>query len=326
MKALIIGYGSMGRRRIRLLSSIVDDVEYICVDNNSDRMAQIRDAGFQAYDRLEDALKEGPDVAFVCTSPGHHAELILSLIEHGIHVFTELNLIDTKYDLIVDEAEKSGITVFMSGTMLYDKRIAAIDAIVKNQAKPLTYIFHVGQYLPDWHPWEQYQDFFASRKETNGVREIYAVQLPWIINTFGPIRSVTAVSQKCSALDIDYQDSVIATFQHENGNIGVFTVDTLSRKATTRLEVFGEDMHVFWDGHNDDLYTFDLDKKRLLPVTVYESLGHADGYSDNITEDRYRDEIQNFLDVVYNGDKPKYSLQQDQYTLKIIDKIEDLAQ
>lgn len=325
MKALIIGYGSMGRRRIRLLNSILSDVDFVCVDSSSSRIRQIQEAGLKSYERLDNVWEEHPDVAFVCTPPGHHAELILQLIEHGIHVFTELNLVSTQYNQIIDEACKENVTVFMSGTMLYDKRILAIDTIVKKQMKPLSYIYHVGQYLPDWHPWEQYQDFFASRKETNGIRELYAVQLPWIINTFGPISNVTAASQKCSALNLDYPDSVIAVFKHDNGNIGVFTVDVLSRLATTRLEVIGEDVHIIWDGHSDDLYTFDIKENCMRTIMTYERVEHIDGYSDNIIEDRYRDEIQNFLNVVYRGEKPRYSLQKDQYTLKIIDKIEDSA-
>jgi len=325
MKALIVGYGSMGRRRIRLLNSIVSDVDFVCVDSNSDRIKQIQEAGLTAYECLDDAVRERPDIAFVCTPPGHHAELILRLIEHGVHVFTELNLVSTQYDQIIDKARKAGVTVFMSGTMLYDKRIAAIDAIVKKQAKPLTYLYHVGQYLPDWHPWEQYQTFFASRKETSGVRELYAVQLPWIINTFGTIASLKTASRKCSSLEIDYSDSVITILEHDNGNMGVFAVDVVSRKATTHLEVLGEDVHIIWDGHNDDLYAFNVKENCMQALLTYKSTQHIDGYSDNIIEDRYREEIQNFLDVVYSGARPKYSLQKDQYTLKIIDEIEDSA-
>ena len=326
MKALVIGYGSMGRRRIRILSGIMSDVDFVCVDSNPSRIEQIQRAGLRPYERLEDALEERPDIAFVCTPPGDHAELILRLLEHGIHVFTELNLADTQYDLIIDQARKAGSVIFMSGTMLYDKRIAAIDAAVRKQTKPLTYLYHVGQYLPDWHPWERYQDFFASRRDTSGVRELYAVQLPWIINAFGPIDSVKAVSRKCSSLDIDYPDSVIAVFEHNGGTIGVFTVDVLSRKATTRLEVLGEDMHIIWDGHNDDLRAFDVKTNCMRPILAYESTEHRDEYSDNIIEDRYRDEIQDFLDVVYRGAEPRYSLRQDQYVLKIIDTIEGLMQ
>lgn len=94
MKILVVGYGSMGRRRIRLLQKLVKNVVFICVDKSVSRLQQIREEGFLGYENLEQGISEKPDLAFVCTSPGHHAEIILQLVNAGINVFTELNLID----------------------------------------------------------------------------------------------------------------------------------------------------------------------------------------------------------------------------------------
>ena len=185
MKVLVVGYGSMGKRRIRLLQRLIGDVHFVCVDRDPRRLEQARKAGHQGHENLGQAIDHLPDLAFVCTSPGHHAEIILQLVNARINVFTELNLVDKDYDSIMAKAEENKTTIFMSSTMLYDKRIMAIDKIVKKHKKPVTYIYHVGQYLPDWHPWESYKDFFIGKKETNGVREIYAIQMPWLIDTFG---------------------------------------------------------------------------------------------------------------------------------------------
>ncbi len=324
MKALIVGYGSMGRRRIRLLKRLIDNIEIICVDNKPERLNQIKDADLKAYDDLNAAIDEKPDIAFVCTSPGHHAEMILTLIDAEINVFTELNLVDTYYDKIIETAKAKNVSVFMSSTMLYNKQIAQIDKFVKRTNKPVTYICHIGQYLPDWHPWESYKDFFIGKKETNGVREILAVQLPWIINTFGKITSVKVTAQKCTDLNIDFNDSLLINFMHENGNIGVFAADTVSRKAVTYLEIIGEDIHLFWHGHNDDLMVYDFKTKKMESVCAYENVEHTDGYADNIIENQYLDEIANFLNTVYKGTIPKYSIEKDKYTLSVIDAIEGM--
>ena len=322
MKALIVGYGSMGRRRIRLLQKIVNDVDIIAVDSNPERVKQAEEAGIRNYTDLKRAMEEKPDIAFVCTSPGHHAEIILQLIEEGIHTFTELNLLDNEYDKIISAASEKNCVVFMSSTMLYNKMINKIDELVKKTTKPLTYIYHIGQYLPDWHPWESYKDFFIGRKETNGVREIFAIQLPWIINTFGKISSVTSNAQRCTGLDIEFNDSIIADMRHEKGNIGVFLTDTVSRKAITSLEIIGEELHLFWHGHNDDLEVYNIENKTIEKISVYDNVEHTDGYADNIIENQYSDEISDFLNAVYKGITPKYSIEKDKYTLSIIDKIE----
>ena len=326
MKALIVGYGSMGRRRIRLLRKLVDNISIICVDNNRERQNQAAEVGIKSYSDLSDALKERPDVAFVCTSPGHHAEIILMLVNEGINVFTELNLVADDYDKIIALAKDKEVVVFMSSTMLYNKQIQKIDELVKSNDKPVTYIYHIGQYLPDWHPWESYKDFFIGKKKTNGVREILAIQLPWIIETFGKIKSLNSNRQKCTDLEIDFNDSIITSFVHENGNIGVFVADTVSRKATTSLEIIGEDIHIFWHGHNDDLEVFNIETKKLEIVSMYDSVEHSEGYADNIIENQYSDEIQDFLDTVYKGAESRYSIEKDKYTLLVIDEIEGILQ
>ena len=325
MKALVIGYGSMGRRRIRLLKKIMSDVEIIAVDANPERFTQIRADNLIGYRSLDEAIAVRPDIAFVCTSPAAHAEIALTLVRAGINIFTELNLIDRNYDEIISTARQKNITAFMSGTMLYDKRIQTISDVIKTAAPPpLTYIFHVGQYLPDWHPWESYKNFFVSQKLTNALREIYAVQLPWLIETFGEITDVHAIGRKCTTLELDYPDVSISTFKHANGNIGVFTCDVASRKASTSLEIISEKIHLFWHGHNDDLFLYDIEGKQLKPLTAYDAVEHVDGYSDNIIEDRYADEIRDFLDAVGKKSTPRYSFEKDKRTLSIIDRIEEM--
>ena len=73
-------------------------------------------------------------------------------------------------------------------------------------AKPVNYIYHIGQYLPDWHPWENYKNFFVGDRRTGGVREIFGIDLPWLLDAFGPVKHVYAEKDKLSGLEIDYPD------------------------------------------------------------------------------------------------------------------------
>lgn len=321
MKVLVVGYGSMGRRRIRLLKSIREDIEFICVDSNQERMEQAKSDGNLAYTKLTEAIEKRPKIAFVCTSPGHHAEIILLLIDAGIHVFTELNLISDQYEKIMEESNKKNVKLFMSSTMLYNKSIQKIKELVQNQKQSLTYVYHIGQYLPDWHPWESYKDLFIGRKETNGVREILAIQLPWLLDTFGEVACFHSSMNRCTNLDIDFQDSIITTFEHKNGTHGVFIADTVSRKAITSLEIVGEEIHIFWHGHNDDLEIYNTESKQLNHIYAYDNVEHEDGYADNIIENQYIDEIKDFLNYVEEGSLPKYSFEKDQRVLSLIDEI-----
>ena len=149
--AVIVGYGSMGRRRIRIMKSLVPGIEIVCVDQNPERVQAAKNDGYISVLTLEESYQYKPEIGFVCTSPGHHAEIILELLQHGISVFTELNLIPDKYDEILTTSKENSAKVFMSSTMLYDKQVKTILDEIKEIKEPLSYIYHIGQYLPDWH-------------------------------------------------------------------------------------------------------------------------------------------------------------------------------
>lgn len=323
MKILVVGYGSMGRRRIRLYKQIDKDAEIICVDSSPERIKQIFEDGYKAYEKLEDAINQKPDFAFVSTSPLSHAEIIPVLLKNKINTFTEINLWSKNYDQMIRLSKENDVKLFLSSTMLYEETIKRIKDIVKKEKSPLTYIYHVGQYLPDWHPWESYKNFFIGKKESNGCREIYAIQLPWIIDTFGEVKNVHKVSHKVTNLDIDYDDSYITTFEHKNGNKGVFVVDVVSRLATSYLEIIGEKIHITWDGSNDGLKIFDIQKKQVETFVGYEDFEHNENYASNIAENPYLEEIKDFIGYVRNERIPKWSIEQDYSVLNLIDEIEE---
>lgn len=324
MKVLVVGYGSMGRRRIRLYKQLDKDAKFICVDSKLERIKQIKEDGHIAFADLCEAVKEKPDLAFVSTSPLSHAAIIPVLLQNKINTFTEINLSSKNYDQMIKLAKENNVKLFLSSTMLYKNQIKKIKELVQKQNQPLTYIYHIGQYLPDWHPWESYKDFFIGKKESNGCREIYAIQLPWIVDTFGEVSCLSSVSQKSTQLEIDYDDSYITTLEHKNGNKGVFVVDVVSRVATTYLEVIGENIHLTWDGSNDGLKIYNIAEKKVETFTAYENEVHNENYAANIVENTYLDEIKDFISYVQNGTEPKWSIKKDYAVLDLIDKIEGI--
>ena len=108
MKALVIGLGSMGKRRIRLMKGIDPSVEIIGVDTNPERRAQVEEMGHKTYRSIDDARCEKPDLAFVSTSPTSHYAIIKSLLGYKINTFTELNLVSDGYEELMSMAKESG--------------------------------------------------------------------------------------------------------------------------------------------------------------------------------------------------------------------------
>ena len=323
MKVLIVGLGSMGKRRIRLLKGIDPSAQIIGVDTNPERRRQVEEMGYNVYGSITRAAAEKPDVAFVCTAPLSHYAIIKELLENKINTFTELNLVKDGYEELMSMAKESGTVLFLSSTMLYRGEINFIMDSVKKFDGPVSYIYHIGQYLPDWHPWENYKNFFVGDKRTGGVREIFGIDLPWLLDTFGPVKSLHVEKDKISQLEVDYPDSYFVTLRHENGVKGMLAVDVVSPKAVRNFECFGEGLHLFWEGNPKSLYTFDHDKGEKLPVNTYESFEHDSRYSDNIVENAYVDELQNFLGVLAGREEARYSFEKDLETIRLIEAIEE---
>ena len=324
MNIVVIGLGSMGRRRIRLIKQFNDSYKIIGIDINEERRKTSEsEFGIETMEKLEEGLQSHSfDCAIICTSPLSHNKIINLCLKSNLHVFTELNLVTDGYGENIQLAGEKEKVLFLSSTFLYRAEIIKINELVKMQNKRLNYIYHIGQYLPDWHPWENYKDFFVGDKRTNGCREIFAIELPWLIEVFGNVREIVARKNKISSLDVNYDDNYMVFVEHESGHKGMLSVDVVSRKAVRNLEIYGEDLYLSWDGSAEGLKMIDIEKKKEESILLYEKVDQLNEYSKFVVENAYYDEIVSFFDVVSNDAKPIYDFEKDKIILDLIDRIE----
>lgn len=325
MKFVVIGLGSMGKRRLRLLKNEYKNIEIIGVDLDTERRKFVEENfKVKTYSDLETAVEvEKPNAAIISTSPLSHSKIILKCLNLGLHVFTEINLVNDNYDEIIKIANEKNLELFLSSTQLYREEVKEIERRVSSCKQKVNYIYHIGQYLPDWHPWESYKDFFVNDKRTNGCRELFAIELPWIIKVFGKVKSVTVKKDKISNLDLNYDDSYLCIFEHENGNKGIVCIDVVSRKAVSNLEVYGEEIHLTWEGTPDTLKVFNLEEKKIDVVNTYNNVEKDSRYAENIIENPYLEELKTYVNKINGIDEVRYTFEDDLYTLSIVDKIEE---
>lgn len=325
MRFVVVGLGSMGRRRIRLLKQISDKYEIIGVDSKDERCAQAeRELSIITTNDLDDALaRYNPDGVIVSTSPLSHAVIINKALQASCNVFTELNLVDDGYADNMRLAEEKGKVLFLSSTFLYRSEIQFIRAEVSKAGEAMNYSYHVGQYLPDWHPWESFNDFFVGDKRTNGCRELFAIELPWLIRVFGEIESFEVLSSKNTGLSLQYKDNYLLLIKHTNGNKGVLAVDVVSRKPVRKLEVFGESIYLTWDGTPFGLRQYDIESKTEKSVDLYENnVDKQEGYASFVIENAYRSELETFISQINGNCVAEYTFEEDSKVLSLIDEIE----
>ncbi len=319
----IIGLGSMGKRRIRLIKQIDNKINIIGVDSNAERRKEAEEKfGIQTVSDIEEV--NSVLCAFVCTPPLTHSNIIKICLSRGFHVFTELNLVDDLYDENIKLSKDKGLILFLSSTFLYRDEIQYIAKEVKNAVGKVNYSYHVGQYLPDWHPWENYRNFFVGNKRSNGCREIMAIELPWLTMAFGDVKKCHVISEKMSGLDIDYPDCYMIQIEHSSGIKGMLTVDVVSRKAVRNLEIFGENIYLSWDGSPSGLCKYNIHKGKNENISLYSEIDKQDGYSAFVIENAYKKEIEHFFRQIENTTSAIYDFEDDRKILKLIDFIEGI--
>lgn len=329
MNIIVIGLGSMGKRRVRLLLKYlkinhIDNGKVIGVDLNDERQRECVELyGIETFSSLHEAQKKHvADMAIISTSPLSHNMLIRECLYMGMHVFTELNLVDTGYDDNIALARNRHRVLFMSSTFLYRKEVQYI----KNKVEEMNFIgmyrYHIGQYLPSWHPWEAYEDFFVKNVQTNGCREIFAIELPWLVYCFGKINKIYSVHNKLSDLKVEYDDSYQVIIEHMSGTVGCLTVDIVAPRTQREFEMWKENFYISWDGTPKNLREYCADEETMKNVPMYDLVEQQSNYYKYIVENAYYDELNNFFEVIEGKNNAIYSFEQDKEILGIIDEIE----
>jgi hypothetical protein len=150
-----------------------------------------------------------------------------------------------------------------------------------------------------------------------------AIDLPWIVTAFGPIKNVSAVKSKNTQLNINYNDNYLITIEHENGNKGVLAADVVTRKSIRHIDVYGETFQMSWNGTADSLLEYNLETKEMQTIQFDDASEHVEGYAAFITENPYREELNAFLAQIANPKAvPAWTFEKDFELLKIIDQIE----
>lgn len=321
MNICVIGLGSMGKRRIRIIREMYPNYYIIGVDGREDRRQEANAIfSIECYSDIVQISDKKIDCAFVCTSPLSHKTIISNCLERDWHVFSELNLISDGYDYNIELAKNKKLVLFLSSTFLYREEIKSIRKRIVNNRK-WNYIYHIGQYLPDWHPWENYKDFFLGDKRTNGCREILAIELPWLVKTFGMLKNIQVMSGKMTDLKIDYNDNFLIQIEHDNGTKGSLIVDVVSPMAVRKMEIYSEGNYISWGGTPESLEEYNPKSKQLERILLSEETEHIEGYKAFIVENAYKNEIKEFFEVVLLGKKPIYGFEEDKDIIRLIDEL-----
>lgn len=273
MKYLVIGLGSMGKRRVRNLQAL-GVVNIAGFDVRADRRHEARDKyGIQVFESLDSAMKVyEPQVFIISTSPDLHMQYAFFAYERGISCFIEASVVEAeKINLLSKKIEDKKIVMAPSCTMRYFSGPKKIKELIRSNeiGKILNVNYQTGQYLPDWHPWEKIEEFYVSKRETGGAREIVPFELTWLNDLFGVPQALACVKTKLTDINADIDDIYHCLIRYDGNVLANITVEVVSRpKATRDMRILGSEGEIIYSADSnsvkyintsmDDWLSFDL--------------------------------------------------------------------
>ena len=319
---LVIGLGSMGKRRIRCLKRLGFQSTF-GYDLRKDRREEAKEKyKVGVVSNLDKGILDKIDALIISTPPDQHNQYIRLAIENKKPAFVEASVILEGLAELNSLAKKQHILIAPSCTVRFHPAIKDIRNIVASRqyGKVTNFSYHSGQYLPDWHPWENIKDFYAGRKETGGCREIVPFELTWIVDVMGVPKKVGGLFGKTMDIGADIDDTYVISMDFGDfyGNI---TVDVVSRYATRSLILNMERGQILWRWDEGVVKLYDGVSQRW--INYYYPQGQTvEGYNKNVIEDIYVEETQSFISAIEGKGKFPNSLDDDIEVLKLLYKLE----
>ena len=297
MKILIIGCGSIGTRHIKNLISI-NAGEIIACDTNSKQLQKTRDEfNIKTYDNVDEAFNEKYDLIFVCTPPSLHIQLAMKAIENKSHVFIEKPISHTIDDVekLLNLAKESNLLVFVGYNHRFFEGIKILKKLFDQGTigKPLSVKAEFGQYLPYWHPDQDYrQSYTAQNKLGGGIILDASHEIDYVRWIIGEIREVKCQADKISDLEVDVEDTADISVKFEGNVKGEIHMDFIQKDYTRNCKIIGEKGSIFLDYPKK---TVELKKENneIITYPIESEVGNS-----------YIQEIKHVIDCVKTKKKP----------------------
>ncbi|MCG3703943.1 Gfo/Idh/MocA family oxidoreductase [Aliarcobacter butzleri] len=228
MKALIIGFGSIGKRHYDVLSKLsqIRGIDLVTKQNIENKIC---------YKKLEVVNNINQYDYFVIASETNKHFEQLNFLEKNVKdklIFCEKPLFESKQDL-----EIKNNRVFIGYVLRFHPLLKKLKEFVKKE-KILLVNAKCGQYLPSWRPNTDYKNCYSAKKdEGGGVLLDLSHEIDYVQWLCGKINEIKSYQVKISDLEIS-SDDLSMLIGKTNKNILVsISMDYISKITHRKLLV-----------------------------------------------------------------------------------------
>jgi predicted dehydrogenase len=295
MKILIAGFGSIGRRHFRnLLALGEDDILFYRTARSTLPDEELR--GFRVETDLQAALAQRPQAVIIANPTALHLNVAIPAAQAGCHIFMEKPVSHSLegIDQLLEAVQRSGVQVLVGYQYRFHPGLQRVRQLLVEDAigRPLSVHSHWGEYLPDWHPWEDYRQGYSARSGLGGgVILTLSHPLDYLRWLIGDVSALWAFAGHLSGLELDVEDTAEIGLRFFSGPAGIapasaaahtvlgsLHLDYFQRPQSHHVEIIGERGTIQWNNSGNSGEPNSAGMVRLYRAAAQaESFGAATG-------------------------------------------------
>lgn len=319
MKTLIAGFGSIGRRHLNNLRAL-GETDFVLLRSHHSTLPEDDIKGLPDETDISAALKHKPDALVVANPTALHLEVTIPAARAGCSILMEKPVSHNMYRVAqLQAALKQGGGRFLTGFQFrFHPGLRQVKAWLDAGliGKVTSCAVRWGEYLPGWHPWEDYRNSYSARADLGGgVVNTLSHPLDYQRWFFGDVESVAANTSN-RGLDLPVEDTAEIGMRFTNGVLSATHLDYLQRPGEHTLKIVGSQGTITWDNAAGAAKLFDVEKG------VWQESELPAGFERNTL---FMDEMRHFIDLVKGNVDPICSLEDGLAALRLTEAVHQSA-
>jgi len=328
-RCLFVGLGGIGQRHLRNLRALLGDSveveayrvrrERQTLDDNLEVVPGVdleQKYGVSVSSDLEQALDHRPDVVFITNPSSLHVPVALEAARRGSHLFIEKPLSHSLAQVgeLAALCDEQKLVTCVAYQLRYHPGFVRLREMLAAGAvgKLLSVRAEVGEYLPGFHPYEDYRRMYASKSALGGGVTLSQIhEIDYLCALFGAPRRVFSMGGHVSSLEIDVDDVAVSLleFARADGSplFAELHQDFVQRPAQRSVTVLGERGKLVWSLSGRYFEHCDESGKSL----------ERHSYADFPRNQAFLDELANFFGCVIRGEPCSPSLREGALSLEV---------
>lgn len=324
MRFLIAGLGSIGRRHFRNLIAL-GEKDIVLLRTRKSTLPDDELQGYPVETDVYEALKKHkPDAVVVANPTAMHLDVAIPAAEAGCHILLEKPVSHSleRLDILRATAETNRSNILVGFQFRYHPTLHKARQLIEANTlgKILTVHAQWGEYLPQWHPWEDYRQGYAARADLGGGVIITLTHpLDYLRYLLGDMEALWSFNSHLSPLEVEVEDVAEIGLKFSSGAVGGVHVNYFQRPPVHRLEIAGTKGTLRWDNADGRLHLYRMSTpfgsySDQSPDPVVEIFLPPEGFERN---QLFVAQTRHFIEIVRGQAEPVCSLEDGVKALRI---------